>query len=151
MHVDEDLCVVRQVLQHLSNDQITRVLKRLQPFKTAIVAEHHPARLLRPNLDKHTGADTRIEFDSGVYLEYPPKPVAHRHAFDTLSEPNFSGLKCSGAGLVRRFWGRTLPHAMTGQRRDAPLKNAPNPVLPTTLRVSRRVGLRISTEIRLTE
>lgn len=67
-----DLCIVRQVLQHLSNAQIARVVNQLKPYRYVVVAEHHPARLLRPNLDKDTGADTRIDFDSGVYLEYPP-------------------------------------------------------------------------------
>jgi SAM-dependent methyltransferase len=67
-----DLCIVRQVLQHLSNAQISRVLRRLSSFRYVVVAEHHPARLLKPNLDKDTGADTRIDFDSGVYLEHAP-------------------------------------------------------------------------------
>jgi len=70
-----DLCVVRQVLQHLSNAQIKRALEQLEPFRYVVVAEHHPARLLRPNLDKDTGANTRIDFDSGVYLEHPPFSV----------------------------------------------------------------------------
>jgi hypothetical protein len=72
-----DLCVVRQVLQHLSNNQIRMVLDQLAIYRYALVAEHQPARLYRPNLDKDTGADTRIDFDSGVYLEHPPFNVAN--------------------------------------------------------------------------
>lgn len=72
-----DLCIVRQVLQHLSNDQIAKVLARLGQYRHVVIAEHHPARLLKPNLDKDTGADTRIDFDSGVYLEHPPFSVSN--------------------------------------------------------------------------
>lgn len=82
-----DLCIVRQVLQHLSNAQIDRVLKRLSSFRYVIVAEHHPARLLRPNLDKDTGADTRIDFDSGVYLEHPPFTVKNVRVIATTPLP----------------------------------------------------------------
>jgi hypothetical protein len=42
------------VLQHLSNAQIKRAIEQLEPFRYVVVAEHHPARLLRPNLDKDT-------------------------------------------------------------------------------------------------
>lgn len=82
-----DLCIVRQVLQHLSNEQIARVLEQLRPFRYAIVAEHHPARLLRPNLDKDTGADTRIDFDSGVYLEHAPFSVRNARIVATTPLP----------------------------------------------------------------
>lgn len=82
-----DLCIVRQVLQHLSNDQIARVLERLHPFPYVLVAEHHPARLLRPNLDKDTGADTRIDFDSGVYLEHPPFNLRNANVVATTPLP----------------------------------------------------------------
>lgn len=82
-----DLCIVRQVLQHLSNEQIARVLDQLHAFRYVIVAEHHPARLLRPNLDKDTGADTRIDFDSGVYLEHAPFSVENAHIVATTPLP----------------------------------------------------------------
>jgi len=85
---DADLCIVRQVFQHLSNDQIARVLRRLTGFRYAIVAEHHPARLFKPNLDKDTGADTRIDFDSGVYLEHPPFSVAGVSVIATTPLPH---------------------------------------------------------------
>ena len=82
-----DLCIVRQVLQHLSNAQIERVLAQLEHFPYAVVAEHHPARLSRPNRDKDTGADTRIDFDSGVYLENPPFNVPKAKVIGSTSLP----------------------------------------------------------------
>jgi SAM-dependent methyltransferase len=82
-----ELCIVRQVLQHLSNAQIASVLARLAAFRFAVVAEHHPARLFRPNLDKNTGADTRIDFDSGVYLEHPPFSVPNARLIGSTPLP----------------------------------------------------------------
>lgn len=69
-----DLCIIRQVLQHLSNEQIGQVLKKLSVFRHAILAEHHPApgNLRKENLDKPAGADTRIWFGSGVFPDRPP-------------------------------------------------------------------------------
>jgi SAM-dependent methyltransferase len=70
-----DLCILRQVLQHLSNAQIKKILARLGSFyRWAIVGEHHPspARLQAVNLDRPARFDTRVESDSGVFLEQPP-------------------------------------------------------------------------------
>ncbi len=67
-----ELCIVRQVLQHLSNRQIAAALANLRQFPFVIVGEHHPAKLYRPNLDKATDHGTRISFGSGVYLGKPP-------------------------------------------------------------------------------
>jgi SAM-dependent methyltransferase len=69
-----DLCLVRQVFQHLSNDEIRRVLPKLQAFPFVLVTEHYPAeaRVVVPNRDKPHGPDTRLVDDSGVYLDQPP-------------------------------------------------------------------------------
>ena len=74
-----DLCVVRQVLQHLDNGSINRILARVAAHKFVLITEHlpSPSRLRAPNLDKRSGPDTRLTFDSGVYIELPPfeRPV----------------------------------------------------------------------------
>jgi SAM-dependent methyltransferase len=71
---DGDLCLIRQVLQHLSNEQIAKVLKKLSKYRFVIVTEHYPAPSLPvvPNRDKPHGGDTRILDDSAVYLEQEP-------------------------------------------------------------------------------
>jgi hypothetical protein len=48
---DGDICIVRQVLQHLSNAQIAAVLPKLNKFCRSFITEHHPSRgkLQRPN------------------------------------------------------------------------------------------------------
>jgi methyltransferase family protein len=69
-----DLCIIREVLQHLSNDQINRILPKLSSFRFALIAEGHPPRrrFRMANLDKPAGDDVRLHFGSGVYLDRPP-------------------------------------------------------------------------------
>ncbi len=68
-----DLCLVRQVLQHLSNAEILRILDKLRAYKFAIVTEHvYAGPGWRPNVDKPHGPGTRIPTQSGVFLDAPP-------------------------------------------------------------------------------
>jgi hypothetical protein len=76
---DGDICLVRQVLQHLSNAQIQSVLAKLQKYSHVFVTEHHfrdDADIVR-NLDKPHGPDTRLAMNSGVYLDEPPFGLTH--------------------------------------------------------------------------
>ncbi len=68
------VCFVRQVLQHLSNRQITAILPKLGQYQLVIVSEHQPSasRMSQPKLDKLPGGDTRLVNGSGVFLEAPP-------------------------------------------------------------------------------
>jgi SAM-dependent methyltransferase len=68
-----ELCLVRQVLQHLSNRQIQQTLKSLSRYQYVILTEHvYSGAGLRRNLDKPQGPGTRIPKRSGVFLESPP-------------------------------------------------------------------------------
>src|SRR4051812_44098506 len=71
---DGDVCLVRQVFQHLSNAQIVRVLGRLEKYRQVIVTEHYFTEdaAVVPNVDKPHGADTRLERGSSVYLDRRP-------------------------------------------------------------------------------
>jgi Methyltransferase domain len=71
---DGDVCFLRQVLQHLSNDEIQTILSRVQKYRWTVVTEHHPSTAFfrAPNLDKPHGADIRLFDGSGVFLEQPP-------------------------------------------------------------------------------
>jgi len=71
---DADLCLIRQVLQHLSNLEIASVLRNTRKYRYVLVTEHYPAPFVKgtPNLDKPHGADTRVYDDSAVYLDQPP-------------------------------------------------------------------------------
>jgi hypothetical protein len=69
-----DLLTIRQVLQHLNNTDIIKIMLKAKAFKYCIVTEHQ----LRDNLvrkfnkDKPTGSDIRIVDYSGVYLDKSP-------------------------------------------------------------------------------
>jgi SAM-dependent methyltransferase len=68
-----DLYLIRQVLQHLSNEQIEKVLDRLSDRRVIIVTEHLPlGRRVKWNKDKAAGPDIRLYYGSGVFLEHPP-------------------------------------------------------------------------------
>jgi SAM-dependent methyltransferase len=67
------LCTVRQVLQHLSNDQIQQILKKLRQFDFVLVTEHLPTgKNAVKNKDKTLGPDIRLFYNSGVFLDAPP-------------------------------------------------------------------------------
>lgn len=70
-----DVCLIRQVLQHLSNDQVQIILRKaLRQYRYVIVTEHMPAQgpWVRRNVDKPHGSDTRIADDSGLFLDAEP-------------------------------------------------------------------------------
>ena len=69
-----DVVFLRQVLQHLSNDQIARVVDRVAGrYDHLVLTEHVPATpSFKANLDKPAGSDTRIDYPSGVVLTEPP-------------------------------------------------------------------------------
>ncbi len=67
-----DLCLIRQVLQHLSNDEIARVLGNLSSFPLVLVTEDVPVHPKSHNRDKPHGPDVRRYYGSGVYVDQPP-------------------------------------------------------------------------------
>jgi hypothetical protein len=71
---DGDVCFLRQVLQHLSNQEISAILPKLGKYEWVLITEHYPAdeNLGKPNLDKVHGGHIRAFRDSGVYLSLPP-------------------------------------------------------------------------------
>ncbi len=82
-----DFCLIRQVLQHLSNAQIASVLQATKKYRHILVTEHYPAPSVkcRPNVDKPHGPDTRIYDDSAVCLDQPPFNV-HASQITLVSE-----------------------------------------------------------------
>ncbi|MEQ8693690.1 MAG: class I SAM-dependent methyltransferase [Pseudomonadales bacterium] len=76
---EADLYLVRQVLQHLSNDDALRLLEKVCAGRYALITEHHPApdHLIAPNLDKPTGPDVRVYDGSGIYLDHEPFNVSN--------------------------------------------------------------------------
>lgn len=69
---DGDMAFIRQVLQHLDNDQISSVVPKLSKYKYLVLTEHLPNGKFTPNKDKAVGPDIRTKFQSGVVLTAPP-------------------------------------------------------------------------------
>ena len=77
-----DLIVIRQVLQHLSNDHVQKILNKISKFKYALITEHLPGSPEAIyNLDKITGPHIRMKFNSGVFINQPPFSVQHAQIF----------------------------------------------------------------------
>lgn len=71
-----ELIIIRQVLQHLSNEHIQKILVKLSGFKYALITEHLPvSNSVHFNLDKITGPHIRMKFNSGVFIDQYPFSV----------------------------------------------------------------------------
>jgi hypothetical protein len=82
-----DVCFVRQVFQHLSNDQILRILPKFEAYQHVFITEHIPNRRkpYTPNLDKTQGPDIRLYWNSGVFLDKAPFSVPASKIREILS------------------------------------------------------------------
>lgn len=67
-----DCALVRQVLQHLSNEEIQSIVDKLSDFKYVILTEHLPIGDFTPNKDIISGQGIRLKKQSGVHLTSPP-------------------------------------------------------------------------------
>lgn len=87
-----DVCLIRQVFQHLSNADILRVLNRVQ-YPIVYVTEAHPPERLGPvNPDKTAGSDVRFNWRTGrgrgVELNQPPYALSTHEMFRVPNPPN---------------------------------------------------------------
>jgi hypothetical protein len=100
-----DICFVRQVLQHLSNDQIAAVLPKLIKFRWSFITEHHPSpgRLLRSNEDKPHGDNIRISRGSGVFLEERPFGIPAAKYRLLLEVPGILPIRGTDPGVIRTY------------------------------------------------
>jgi len=69
-----DICFIRQVLQHLSNESIIKFTRAIKnKYKYLIITEHFPSiKNFVANIDKPTGPDIRIYDKSAVILTAAP-------------------------------------------------------------------------------
>lgn len=67
-----DCAILRQVLQHLSNAEIIKIVEKLYDFKYVILTEHLPEGNFEPNKDIISGQGIRLKKQSGVNLLAPP-------------------------------------------------------------------------------
>jgi 2-polyprenyl-3-methyl-5-hydroxy-6-metoxy-1,4-benzoquinol methylase len=69
-----DVVILRQVLQHLSNQDIHKILNKIETkYRYLIFTDHQPLTLdWQPNIDKKTGSNIRNEFGSGLDITKVP-------------------------------------------------------------------------------
>ena len=67
-----DCIILRQVLQHLSNTEIQKVIKKILAYKYIILTEHLPLANFIPNKDIISGQGIRLKQNSGVNILEPP-------------------------------------------------------------------------------
>ncbi len=67
-----DCVILRQVLQHLSNAEIKRIVDKLSNYKYIVLTEHLPNGDFVPNMDIISGQGTRLKHNSGVDLLKAP-------------------------------------------------------------------------------
>ena len=67
-----DCIILRQVLQHLSNVEIQKILKKIEVYKYIILTEHIPLGNFVPNKDIISSQGIRLKQNSGVNLLEAP-------------------------------------------------------------------------------
>lgn len=67
-----DVVIIRQVLQHLSNAEILRILNKFHSFKYLILTEHLPQGKFVPNIDIIANLGNRVKVKSGVDITQSP-------------------------------------------------------------------------------
>jgi len=67
-----EVALVRQVLQHLSNIEISTILKKLPQYKYVIITDHIPVGDFEPNIDIISGQGIRLKKKSGLVVEKAP-------------------------------------------------------------------------------
>ena len=88
-----DVLILRQVLQHLSNDDISKFTQLIpRGFSYLLLTEHLPSKKdFLANKDKVSGADIRLGSESGVVLTKPPFNMNFKSETILLSVPQFGG------------------------------------------------------------
>jgi hypothetical protein len=90
---DGDVVLIRQVLQHLSNAQVAKILPKLTQYRFAVITEHLPGfDGFKPNIDKETGADHRVSFGSGLVLTDPPFNLTAKSSKILCEVEEFGGI-----------------------------------------------------------
>lgn len=90
---EADIIIIRQVLQHLSNADILKLLPKFKKFKYIIFTDHIPVnRKFVPNVDIHTGGHTRMQSGSGLDLTAHPFYLEPRVEYLLCAVPSESGI-----------------------------------------------------------
>lgn len=67
-----DVLILRQILQHLSNSNIMKIVPKLYSYKYLILTEPIPKSKFKSNIDNPDGPDIRLSLKSGLILDEEP-------------------------------------------------------------------------------
>jgi hypothetical protein len=87
-----DVVIVKQVFQHLSNDQIAAIVRKLSQYATWIITEHVAAGEFLPNRNMQSSGYTRLEMKSGIVLTEEPFRVQPKASEILCEVPEEGGL-----------------------------------------------------------
>jgi SAM-dependent methyltransferase len=89
-----DCILLRQVLQHLSNAEVQRVVNKLTDYKYVILTEHLPEGDFEPNKDIISGQGIRLKKQSGLNLLVPPfnLKVQEEKQLLSITSDDFNGV-----------------------------------------------------------
>jgi len=82
-----DCVILRQVLQHLSNREVQRVVNKLADYKYIILTEHLPEGDFTPNKEIISGQGIRLKKQSGLDLLASPFNLEVKEEMQLLSQP----------------------------------------------------------------
>lgn len=80
-----DCALVRQVLQHLYNQEVKQILEKLSHYRYVIITEHIPIGDFEPNKDKISGQGIRLKQNSGIDVLATPFHWKVKEAREILS------------------------------------------------------------------
>jgi 2-polyprenyl-3-methyl-5-hydroxy-6-metoxy-1,4-benzoquinol methylase len=88
-----DILIFRQVLQHLSNDNILKIVSKIKNnYRYIIITEHLPTSYdFIPNLNKTNGPGIRLNKNSGVILSEHPFNLIFLEKFVISDIPQDNG------------------------------------------------------------
>lgn len=99
-----DVVFIRQVLQHLSNRQISAILEKLKQYPLVYITEHYLSgnRAMAPNLDISHGSGTRLGMNSAVFFTEPPFSLP-RHQLELVLEVKVEEDGAVDQGVLRTW------------------------------------------------
>jgi SAM-dependent methyltransferase len=90
-----ELCIIRQVLQHLSNENILKILENTRHIPNLLITEHVPVSPGEFNGDKVTNGYIRLQnkIPSGIYFDKAPfsRKIKKELLNLRLDDKNYSG------------------------------------------------------------
>jgi SAM-dependent methyltransferase len=89
---DGDVVTIRQVLQHLSNADIAKVVPKIAQYEYAIITDHQPAGDFVPNVDIPSGPHIRVGIGSALDLAQEPFGLPFVEARDICVAPTSDGV-----------------------------------------------------------